>query len=351
MKKYIIIISLILSVSNIYAFGGMFLFARGNRSLPQYIEPDYIRDDYKRFLPDLNTGEAISFFDRFPLEFHLSSVFSYGAHNNTFNLREFYFTLGQTYYNNYISFTPFATAFAYFDTHNPDIDYDYVKGNVGLYDGGFQAVIVDRVLLSARGRAVFDINTTTFMLMPHYYDAKNPAAFDSPEYYLTHVLNGAGIRVGFIGNYFELAYSQGDYRHSIPKAALLRVNLPYTELRLLYQHENRKDPEIYTDDIFESLAQISAVSKIPVLNSMWVNLLGEYTFKEGVAHYVRIEEGFEWNILNIALREMIYIKDNKAKFYLEYALYAKPRVANASFSLGFQGSTDGRYYIMGNIKL
>ena len=63
----------------------MFIGREGNNKLPQYIKNDLIRDDYKRKLPDLNNTN-LSFFQKYPLEFHLTSTFSYAAHTNTFIL-------------------------------------------------------------------------------------------------------------------------------------------------------------------------------------------------------------------------------------------------------------------------
>ena len=57
-------------------------------------------------------------------------------------------------------------------------------------------------------------------------------------------------------------------------------------------------------------------------------------------------------MLNIALREIVHIeKDKNAKAYLEYAIFGKFAVGPAEFAIGFQGSTDGRYYIAGHVKL
>lgn len=382
MKKFIFILSILLIASNILLNAqdnysnaimpklpngfDMFIGREGNNKLPQYIKNDLIRDDYKRKLPDLNDTN-LSFFQKYPIEFHLTSTFSYAAHTNTFNMRDTFVSLGQTFHNDYIAFTGFITAFGYFDTHEPTNDYGYIKGNAGLYDGGVQAIFVDRILVSARGRATFDINTTTFMLMPHYYYATlntstendntnplsfNPANIDTPNYYIPQVLNGAGIRVGFIGNHYEIAYSQGDFRHSIPKAFLFRFNIPNLEFRFLYEHENRKAPEYYHITLFESLVQASTTLRFPFLNeTIWLNAIAEYTWRENDAHYIRLEQGFEWYMLNIALREMVHIANKNAKAYLEYAIFGKFLAGPSEFAIGFQGSTDGRYYIAGHVKL
>ena len=369
-KKYnIVVLTVIIFISSAYLLNAqskytnaimpplpnafdMFIGREGNNELPQYIKPDLFRDDYKRTLPNPN-DENLSFFQKYPIEFHLTTTFSYAAHTNTFNLRETFATIGQTFHNNYIQFTGFITAYGYFDTHNPTTDYGYIKGNAGLYDGGVQAIFVDRILVSARGRATFDINTTTFMLMPHYYDTtSNPANIDTPDYYIPQVLNGPGIRVGFIGNHYEIAYSQGDFRHSIPKAFLFRFNIPNIEFRFLYEHENRMKPEDYHITLFESLVQASATFRFPLMNeTIWLNAIAEYTWRENDAHYIRLEQGFEWYMLNIALREMVHIKDKQAKAYLEYAIFGKFKAGPAEFNVGFQGSTDGRYYIAGNVKI
>lgn len=358
---FVIIFSSMVSAQNEYTNAIMpklpsafniFIGREGNRQLPQYIKPDYIRDDYKRVLPNLKTQTNLKFYEKYPIEFHMTTLFSYAILANTFNMRNTFATLGETFHNDYIAFTAFITAYGYFDVHDPTKDYGYIRGNGGIYDGGVQAIFVERILVSARGRANYDINTETFLLMPHYYDPdKNPADFDTPDYYIPQVLNGPGIRVGFIGNYYELAYSQGDYRHSIPKALLFRFNIPNIEFRLLYEHENRRDPKSYHISLFDSLVQASTVFRFPLMaETIWINAVFEYTWREGDAQYIRFEQGFEWYMLNIALREMIYIKNNKVKAYLEYAIFGKFTAGPASFSIGFQGATDGRYYIAGNVK-
>lgn len=330
----------------------MTMWSEDERLLPQYIPYDYIRDDYKRYKDNSQSNVALQ-----NLEFHLNSVFSYGIHNNTFHIPEFYFMLGKTFFvKDIAAITAFGTINGYLDTHKPEEDYGYIKGNINLYDGGVQAVFMKHILFSARGRATFDVSTDTFMLMPYYVDGKNPTSFDKPHWYVPTVLNGPGIRVGLIGNYYELAYSQGDFRHSVPKAVLLRLNLPYFSFRFLYQHENRKDPTVYDGGRpFESLVQPSLVMTLP-FRYITLNLLAEYTWREGDAHYARLEQGIEWNVLSVALREMFYITKNSKKelFALEYTIYAKLQFPSmpygSAFSIGFQGSTDGRYYFLGKIN-
>ena len=360
--------------------------AEKNNNLPQYIRPDFIRDDYKRVLPDAD-NESLGFFQKYPIEFHLTSNFTYSIPANTFNMRDFYATLGQTFHNDYVQLTGFITANGYFDTHLPEKDYGYIKGNVGLYDGGVQAIFLDRILVAVRGRATFDINTNTFMLMPHYYDTtldvfneNAPFYTDIPGYYLPQNMNGAGIRVGFIGKHYEIAYSQGDFMHGIPKAVLARFNLPNMEYRFLYAHENRNAPRSWTNELSSSLVQISSTFRYPFLNNkLWVNAIAEYTWRENDvrevpqdkvspdgnhtvdangnlipfapdAHYVRLEQSIEYYMINLALREIIQVRDGVTRAYLEYAIYGKFQAATAEFTLGFQGSTDGRYYIAGGIK-
>ena len=55
-------------------------------------------------------------------------------------------------------------------------------------------------------------------------------------------------------------------------------------------------------------------------------------------------------MLNVALREIIQVREGVTRAYLEYAIYVKCQAATAEFTLGFQGSTNGRYYIAGGIK-
>ena len=223
--------------------------------------------------------------------------------------------------------------------------------------------------------------------MPHYYDTtldvfNENAAFytDIPGYYLPQNMNGAGIRVGFIGKHYEIAYSQGDFMHGIPKAVLAKFNLPNMEYRFLYAHENRNAPRSWTNELSSSLVQISSTFRYPFLNNkLWVNAIAEYTWRENDvrevpqdkvspdgnhtvdangnlipfapdAHYVRLEQSIEYYMLNLALREIIQVRDGVTRAYLEYAIYGKFQAATAEFTLGFQGSTDGRYYIAGGIK-
>ena len=360
--------------------------AEKNNTLPQYIKPDFIRDDYKRVLPDAN-NEDLSFFQKYPVEFHLTSNFTYSIPANTFNMRDFYATLGQTFHNDYMQLTGFVTANGYFDTHDPLKDYGYIKENVGLYDGGLQAIFLDRILVAVRGRATFDINTNTFMLMPHYYDTtldvfnkEAPFYTDIPGYHLPQNMNGAGIRVGFIGKHYEIAYSQGDFMHGIPKAFLAKFNLPNMEYRFLYGHENRNAPASWSGELSSSLVEVSSTFRYPFLNNkLWVNAIAEYTWRENDVrevpldslspdgnhtsdknkvltpfapdvHYVRLEQAIEYYMLNLALREIIQVRNGVTKAYLEYAIYGKFKADMAEFTLGFQGSTDGRYYISGGIK-
>ena len=48
---------------------------------------------------------------------------------------------------------------------------------------------------------------------------------------------------------------------------------------------------------------------------------------------------------------MVQIKDKQAKAYLENAIFGKFKAGPAEFNVGFQGATDGRYYIAGYVKL
>ncbi len=330
------------------------LIDRGNRTMPQYIEYDYIRDDYKRQQEELPEDASKLEKALANIDMHLDAYYSYGIHSNTFKMDDLFFTFGKTFFGDYVTLSPFLTVNGYFDTHNPYTNYEFIRGNIGLYDGGVQAVFLNHFLLSVRGRAVFDVDTTTFMLMPSYIDRTNPTSYETPHWYLPQTLNGAGIRVGFIGHHYELAYSQGDFQHSIPKSVVFRLNLEYFQVRLLWQHENREDPSDWDPPLFDNLVQATAAGVIPFElfeQQFFANVLGEYTWREDDAHYIRLEQGLEWNVFNIVLREMFHIdNDTSTKLFLfEYSLYAKLKAGISEFSVGFQGSTDGRYYILGKI--
>lgn len=287
----------------------------------------------------------------------MDMYYSYGIHNNTFRMDNIFLNVAKTFDTKYFSITPFVIINGFFDTHDPNVDYTFIRANIGLYDGGVQFVALNNILISLRGKATYDVNTTTYMLMPHYVDRTSPTSYEAPHWYIPTTLNGPGLRVGFIGNYTELAYSQGDYRHSIPKAAMFRLNLPNMLLRLLYQHENREDPSIYEPEIFESLVQASLVYSKPFSlfshgGDLWLNLIAEYTWRENDAQYVRLEQALEWNIVNIALRELFYIaKDtNEELFLLEYSLFLKFKALTSEFSVGYQGSTDNRHFLLGKVS-
>ena len=257
-----------------------------------------------------------------------------------------------------------------------------MKGNAGLYDGGFQAVLFDRILVSARGRAVYDLSTNTFMLMNHFYDTTLDLSENAPFYtdiqgwQLPQNMNGPGIRVGFIGKHYEIAYSQGDFMHGIPKSLIAKFNLPNIDLRFLYGHENRNAPASWTNELSSHLVQVSSTFRYPFLNNkLWINAIAEYTWRQNDvrevpldsvsndgkhtvdasgsltpfapdAHYVRLEQAIEYYMLNIALREIVQVRGDKTVFNLEYAVYGKFQAASSEFTIGFQG----RYYIAGGIK-
>ena len=171
-----------------------------------------------------------------------------------------------------------------------------VKGNAGLYDGGFQAVLFDRILVSARGRAVYDLSTNTFMLMNHFYDTTLDLSENAPFYtdiqgwQLPQNMNGPGIRVGFIGKHYEIAYSQGDFMHGIPKSLIAKFNLPNIDLRFLYGHENRNAPASWTNELSSHLVQVSSTFRYPFLNNkLWINAIAEYTWRQNDVREVPLD--------------------------------------------------------------
>ena len=178
-----------------------------------------------------------------------------------------------------------------------------------------------------------------------------------------------GFRAGFIGYNYELSYSQGYSKDSNPLAAVFKINGDYFRAQFLYQYndKNSLSPDNfhsrYNNDVNDKedyythhLVQLSGMGRIPFLDKqLWLNLLGEYTWRDNDAHYVRLELGLEWKMLNIAIRPLFYIPVNfdnidnhgnkfdpkKDLFCLEYSAYIK----FDPIYFGFQGSTDGRYYI------
>ena len=332
------------------------------RPTENYMPFDYIHESHKRENRVKYAFPSRILYELSTIEIHMNTLIGVNLKDGHFSMPNMYLSLGKSFHFDWMfSATPFVTMTSKFDVFNKD----YATGSIGLYDAGIETVTLTRILLSFRMKAVNDINGSTFMLLPSVIDSES-ASF-APHWYLPRVNNEMGFRAGFIGSYYELSYSQGYSKDSNPLAAVLKINGDYFRAQFLYQYndKNSLSPDnfqsIYNninnkkDYYTHHLVQLSGMGRIPFLDKqLWLNLLGEYTWRDNDAHYVRLELGLEWKMLNIAIRPLFYIPANynddnhrnkfdpkKDLFCLEYSAYVK----FDPIYFGFQGSTDGRYYI------
>lgn len=334
------------------------------RPTKTYMPFDYIHESHKRDNRTKSSFPSRLLYGLSTIELHMNTVIGVNLKDGHFSMPDMYLSVGKSFHFDWIfSATPFVTMTSKFDV----FDKDHATGSIGLYDAGIETVTLTRILLSFRMKAVNDINGSTFMLLPSVIDSES-ASF-APHWYLPRVNNEMGFRAGFIGSYYELSYSQGYSKDSNPLAAVFKINGDYFRAQFLYQYNNKNS---LSPDKFESryndnkhdkdeyythhLVQLSGMGKIPFLDKeLWLNLLGEYTWRDNDAHYLRFELGLEWKMLNVAIRPLFYIPvhhddddhhyrefDTKNDlFCLEYSAYIK----FDPIYFGFQGSTDGRYYI------
>lgn len=328
------------------------------RATESYMPFDYIHESHKRENRVKTSFPSRVLYELSTIEIHMNTLIGVSLTYGHFSMPNMYLSLGKSFHFDWMfSATPFVTMTSKFDVFSKD----YATGSIGLYDAGIETVTLTRILLSFRMKAVNDINGSTFMLLPSVIDSES-ASF-APHWYLPRVNNEMGFRAGFIGSYYELSYSQGYSKDSNPLAAVLKINGDYFRAQFLYQYNDKNS---LSPDNFQSrynninnkedyythhLVQLSGMGRIPFLDKqLWLNLLGEYTWRDNDAHYVRLELGLEWKMLNIAVRPLFYIPvkndDNrfdasKDLFCFEYSAFVKFN----PISVGFQGSTDGRYYI------
>ena len=328
------------------------------RATESYMPFDYIHESHKRENRVKTSFPSRVLYELSTIEIHMNTLIGVNLKDGHFSMPNMYLSLGKSFHFDWMfSATPFVTMTSKFDVFSKD----YATGSIGLYDAGIETVTLTRILLSFRMKAVNDINGNTFMLLPSVIDSES-ASF-APHWYIPRVNNEMGFRAGFIGSYYELSYSQGYSKDSNPLAAVLKINGDYFRAQFLYQYNDKNS---LSPDNFQSrynninnkedyythhLVQLSGMGRIPFLDKqLWLNLLGEYTWRDNDAHYVRLELGLEWKMLNIAVRPLFYIPvkndDNrfdasKDLFCFEYSAFVKFN----PISVGFQGSTDGRYYI------
>ncbi|HBE03944.1 MAG: hypothetical protein A2096_11325 [Spirochaetes bacterium GWF1_41_5] len=267
---------------------------------------------------------------------HTRGLFTYGLHMNTFHLRNYFIRANF----NYRALQVFASVAGYMDTHDPAQDYGFILDNIKLYDYGIQFHFARRILLALRGAAVYRKDFRTMLLIPHYYFSGNPAQFDTPAQYLPVHKNAAGIRIGWFTENLEIAYSQGDWRHSIPMAALARFQYKNFSVRALCQIEN-DNPLEYEFSYYTFLEQLSAVLEIPV-SAVTLAFITEATYHEDGKWWLRSEQAVMYKGFTFALREIYY--RFKKNFPVLFEASFRKNFYNIA-SLGIFAATDRRIYL------
>ena len=209
---------------------------------------DFISDDY---------------FETDPFTIHSFGLATFGFHSNTFQVRDIFLRGNYNFSDDVNELQIFATVYGYKDTHDPQTNYGYDLGNLNLYDYGSEYRLFQRFFISFRGAATYQFNTETYMLLPSYINSYNSAeTYDSPQQYIANNINyvipPAGVRIGYMDDHYELAYSQGDFRHDIPIGVLGKVTYDDYYLRVLYQHS-----EIITNWFDTGLSNIASCAGKP----------------------------------------------------------------------------------------
>ena len=289
---------------------------------------DYIHDEY------IETN-------RFAL--HSQGLLSYGAHTNTFHLR-YAFIRGNLNVGNFRLFT---TLNGYKDTHNPALTYNYNLGNISLYDYGVRYQLPAHLFLSLRGAAVFRKNHDSLLLIPAFYHNTNPGEFDSPAVYQNDYINPAGIRAGYFDRAWTIAYSQGDYRHSIPMAVIVKYKNDLFYIRGLVQLQNA-NPLVYAFDLYRGDIELSASLHFSMGPGKLLFLAVGNNSALIRESRLRIETAYNWHSWTIATRYMWKLSDfGGTQSLFEGSLDYSP--SPSWTRIGIFASSDGRIYIASKI--
>lgn len=274
---------------------------------------------------------------------HARGLFTYGLHSNTFHLRYGFFR-----YNFSVEDVQFILALdGYKDTHVPETNYNFILNNVNLYDYGIYYRFLGNFFISFRGASVYKMDQNTFLLVKPYYSPDNPAEFDTPIQYMPHLtgsMSAPGVRLGFVSDHFEVGYSQGDFRHAIPIAGIIRYFNDDFYVKTTIQRVN-SEPLTYFIEKFYWVLQLSSAGHLKI-GDFEILGLGEITWSQlSNDIWLRSEQGVEWNSLTFAVRELYrfghpFLFEGSVK----YNLFS---VA----SIGIFAGTDGRVYIGSEINL
>ena len=274
---------------------------------------------------------------------HSEGLLSYGAHTNTFHIRYAFIRCNLNFGN----FRLFSTINGYKDTHNPALTYTYSLYNINLYDYGVRYQLPAHFFLSLRGAAVFRKNTDTFLLIPHYYYDTDPAEFDSPEVYRKVFINAAGIRAGYFDNTWTIAYSQGDYRHSIPMAGIVKFQNSSFYIRGIIQLQNA-NPLVYSFDLYRADFEISAALNVAVKYGTLLFLAEGNNSALTKETRLRFEAGYNYKPWTVASRAMMMFDKNgvpQMLFEGSVDFAPSPKLTR----IGVFASSDGRIYIASKI--
>ncbi len=287
---------------------------------------DYIHDDYVEL--KTHTVRAMGWL-------------TYGFHSNTFHLRRMY--LRYNLQLPHIQF--FATLSGYKDTHDPATNYGFVLPNVNLYDFGANFLFFDLAFLSLRGAAVYRLDTETWLLLPAYRSTNNPAEFDAPPQYRDEFLNAAGIRAGIMTGNFEVGYSQGDWRHSIPMAVLVKYTGDWFEAKAVLQLHNA-DPFVYEFANYRARGQAN-FRAARSFGKWTLRGLAEFSMFEDKSYTFRFEEAVEYDPWDVRLAfRQIACSGLPALFEVSLT-----REFDKLASIGIFAATDGRVYIGTSIDI
>ncbi len=265
---------------------------------------------------------------------HSYGILSYGFHSNTFHLRNAFFRYNFNSVDERIQF--FITLKGYRDTHIPETNYPSLLNNIEFYDYGVN-LWIGFFYLSFRGAANYTQNPDTLLLFIPY-KIQNETEFDAPQIYKDLFPSYAGIRAGFNGENFLIAYSQGDYRHMIPSGVNAKFFIKdfYIRWVSLFYHTN---PLIYEPENFYFIHQLSLRKDFSTGNFILSGIIEGTYYTDGDI-VLRMEEGVTYHKFTLALRELYNFKNND--FILEASI---KRNFGGIFNLGIQAGTDGRWYI------
>lgn len=269
---------------------------------------------------------------------HSQGLLSYGAQSNTAHVRKLF--ARANYQKNNLQL--FLTLNAYRDTHDPNQDYTFILNNISLNDYGFTYQADNGLFFSGRGAATYRQNQDTFLLFsPHVY-YQNPGETDELPAYFHVYRTGPGVRVGYRQDNFEVAYSQGDFRHSIPTAVMSKVNFgpDYLRLVIFSEYEN---PLVFQRDTLRRQAQLSYAGVRPLAGPVDFGYLAEVTYHQDGKWWYRMEEALRYEGFTLGVRQLWSPTEP-----LLHELGLKKEIEKL-ISVGVHYASVGRFYLAAQI--